>query len=327
MRLLEIILSSERADILQERLNKELCIDFWTYKTDEDRVILKLLVDEQHVQQHIDQLSLKESERLVIYPVEGTLPKTVSDTPKKSEKLKLGGFFTISKEELYIDIEKPVSLSANFILMVILSAFIAGIGILKDNLAITIGAMVIAPFLGPNMSMSFGTTLGDWVIIRKSLITGAVATVLALVISIIWGFSAESISGITTDPVIEYQDVLLAVFCGIAGVISVLSGQGTTMVGVMVAAALLPPLMRAGLLLGGGEPVHALNSFLIFSTNVICVNITGIGVFYLAGIKPSLWWEKEKARKNTRNALISWIAILSILIVTIVLIRKLGGWS
>jgi uncharacterized membrane protein len=50
------------------------------------------------------------------------------------------------------------------------------------------------------------------------------------------------VDGILRDPNIEYQDVLLALVCGFAGVISILSGQGSTLVGVMVAAALLPPL-------------------------------------------------------------------------------------
>jgi len=234
----------------------------------------------------------------------------------------VGRFFSISKEELYNDIEQPVSLSANFILMIILSAFIAGIGIIKDNLAITIGAMVIAPFLGPNMSMSLGTTLGDWEIIRRSLITGIVATLLVMVISITWGWFAGDLSGISPDPMIAYQDVLLAILCGAAGVVSVLSGQGSTMVGVMVAAALLPPLMRAGLFLGVGDLPKAFNSFVIFGTNVICVNIASISIFYLAGIRPSMWWEKEKARVKTRNALVTLMIILAVLVVLIMTLSQ-----
>ena len=146
---------------------------------------------------------------------------------------------SISKEELYHDIDMPVSFSVNFILMVILSSFVAGIGILKNNLAIIIGAMVIAPFLGPNMSMAFGTTLGDLRIIRKSILTGIGATVIALVISMIWGSTAIDIGNIAIDPDIEYQDIVLALICGFAGAVSVISGQGTTLVGVMVAAASL----------------------------------------------------------------------------------------
>lgn len=324
MRLLETILSGERVDTVKSNIAADLCIDQWVYPLGDQGVVLKILTDDEHVQELTEHLNLHSDERLVIYPVEGTLPKVEREKKKEKEKIRVGRFFSISKEELYSDIEQPVSLSANFILMVVLSAFIAGIGIIKDNLAITIGAMVIAPFLGPNMSMSLGTTLGDWEIIRRSLITGVVATLLVLAISITWGWSAGDLSGITADPVIVYQDVLLAIFCGAAGVVSVLSGQGSTMVGVMVAAALLPPLMRAGLFLGVGDIQKAFNSFLIFGTNVICVNISSISIFYLAGIRPSRWWEKEKARKKTRNALLSLLIILAVLVVLIMTVSRLG---
>mgnify|MGYP006293525827 CR=1 FL=1 len=325
MRLLEIALSKARLAEVQKALSQSEVIDQWSYSVDSERAVLKILADDEKVQELTDRIAPEDKERLVIYPVEGTLPKVERPENNRPEKIKVGQFFSISKEELYSDIDQPVSLSANFILMVVLSAFIAGIGILKDNLAITIGAMVIAPFLGPNMSMSFGTTLGDWGIIRKSIITGLVATGIVLIISVTWGWAAGDLSNITNDPAIAYWDILLAIFCGIAGVVSVLSGQGSTMVGVMVAAALLPPLMRSGLYLGGGEAANSLNSFLIFSTNVICVNIAGIVVFYLAGIRPNRWWEKEKARKKTRNALITWLIILIILIVTVVGITEFGN--
>ena len=323
MRLLEAILSDERARVLREKLNRDKYIDCWSYASRGDSVVLKILADDQHVQELTEQLALYPDERLVIYPVEATLPKVDRDQKKETDKIKVGHFFSISKEELYSDIEQPVSLSANFILMVILSAFIAGIGIIKDNLAITIGAMVIAPFLGPNMSMSLGTSLGDWGIIRRSLITGLVATLLVLLISVIWGWSVKDLSQISADPAIAYEDILLAIFCGAAGVVSVLSGQGSTMVGVMVAAALLPPLMRAGLFIGSGDLQQAVNSFLIFTTNVICVNISSISIFYLAGIRPSRWWEKESARKKTRNALLTLLIILAVLMLLIMILRKL----
>ncbi len=105
---------------------------------------------------------------------------------------------------------------------------------------------------------------------------------------------------------------------------SILSGQGSTLVGVMVAAALLPPLIRSGLLVGGADYKNALNSFLIFSTNIVCLNIAGIITFYLAGIRPRRWWEKEIANKKTRSAFIVWTLALMILIITIMLFRKFG---
>jgi len=319
VRLLEIIVAKDQLDKLESIYTEESIIEKWQYDCESDQVAIRLLVKAESSK---DLLKKIESVgcRVVILPVEGTLPKV--EHKKEKEKIEVGKFLSISKEELYTDISEPVSLSINFILMVVLSSFVAGIGILKDNIAIIIGAMVIAPFLGPNMSMAFGTTLGDFDIIKKSIVTGLTATGIALLISMIWGYTAQDLSLITLDPDIEYQDILLAIICGFAGVLSVLGGKGTTLVGVMVAAALLPPLMRSGLLVGGGKYPEALNSFLIFSTNVICVNIAGIITFYLAGIKPGKWWEQENAKKKTKTAFMIWLIALLLLIAAVIYLKN-----
>ena len=323
MRLLEIILEKHQSLDTEALFNHDQVIERWTYKAENGQTVIKALVEEALAKDLLSALERKSIHRVIIYPIEGTLPKVDTLPEKREERFKIGKFVAISKEELYHDIDMPVSLSVNFILMVVLSSFVAGIGILKDNLAIIIGAMVIAPFLGPNMSMAFGTTLGDLRIIRKSILTGVAATLIALVISMIWGYTAADIGTITIDPDIEYQDIILALICGFSGAVSVISGQGSTLVGVMVAAALLPPLMRAGLLLGGGEYGSGLNSFLIFGANIICLNIAGIITFYLAGIRPGRWWDKEVAKRKTRTAFIVWTVALILLLVGIMVIKQL----
>jgi len=306
VRILEIIISKHSEEEFDKILSHENIIERWKYHSDNDQLTFKVLIQDDDARELLRILEKRSIHRVVIYPVEGTLPKVEDPADHPGKKIKIGKFITLSKEELYHDIDMPVSLSVNYILMVILSSFVAGIGILKNNVAIIIGAMVIAPFLGPNMSMAFGTTLGDIPIIKKSIITALVGTVIALAISILWGLFASNVDGILRDPNIEYQDVLLALVCGFAGVISILSGHGSTLVGVMVAAALLPPLIRSGLLIGGADYKNALNSFLIFSTNIVSLNIAGIITFYLAGISPRRWWEKETAKKKTRSAFIVW---------------------
>ena len=321
MRLLEIILSENELQAVEQLLEESKIIEHWTYTTKEYQVI-KILIQGEEAKEFLIALEKIPIHRLLIYPIEGTLPEVSAPIKEKEEKLKIGKFVVLSKEELFNDIDAPINLSTNYLLMVVLSAFVAGIGILKNNMAIIIGAMVIAPFLGPNMSLAFGTTLGDLRIIKKSIMTGIVATVIALIISMVWGYTAEDVIKIAQDPAIEYQDLFLALICGFAGVLSVISGQGTTLVGVMVAAALLPPLMRAGLLLGANQFSAAVNSFLIFGANIICLNIAGIITFYFSGIRPGSWWDKEKAKKKTQNAFFAWMIALLVLMLTIFLIKK-----
>lgn len=318
MRLIEILVPENEISSYDDIASDESVIQKWIDKNGDDSEINLLLKDDS-TKDFIEKIENKMLQhRVIIYPVEGTLPR-IKDTEnnKENQTLKIWKLAVINKEELYNDLATPVELNANFILMVFLSSLVAGIGLLKGNVAIVIGAMVIAPFLGPNLALAFGTTLGDLSITKKALVSGILGTVIAVVISFLWGLLVSDFSNLQLNLSIEYQDVILALVCGFAGVISILSGEGGTLVGVMVAAALLPPLMRGGLLLGGGHSIPALHSFLIFLTNIICLNIAGIMTFYLAGIRPTNWWEKKIAKKRTIKAFSIWSVALIILIIMI----------
>jgi uncharacterized membrane protein len=85
----------------------------------------------------------------------------------------------ISREELYNSIADGAKLSRVFVMMVILSAIVAAIGLIKDNVAVVVGAMVIAPLLGPNVALALGTTLGDIPLTLRSLKTNVVGVAIA----------------------------------------------------------------------------------------------------------------------------------------------------
>lgn len=53
-----------------------------------------------------------------------------------------------------------------------------------------------------------------------------------------------------------------------------------------LAVALLPPLASLGLLLGSGYLFPALGAGLLLITNIICVNLAGVVVFWIQGGAP-----------------------------------------
>ena len=329
MRKLEIIIDSSEVESVNKLLSNADCQSMWRVDLGEGKgAVINMLVNHgesaavfELLQGYIDSGKC----RVVLYAPEAVVPRPENEEPaegkKESATIKLGKLATVSKDELWEDVSAPVKPTLNFIAMVVFSSLVAGIGILKENDAVVIGAMVIAPFLGPNLALSMGTTLGDVDLTKRGVQTGVIATLFALGISVLWGFFDEGVQTIFRDYSVGYRDVFLASFCGFAGVISMLSGRATALVGVMVAAALLPPLMRGGLFLGGGLFYPALTSFVIFAVNIICLNIAGILTFYAAGIRPSKWWEKERARLKMRKALLMWAIVLAVLIAVIWLIR------
>lgn len=315
MRLLEIISDGPLTKDLREWVDGYECMK-WFENGKNGIVVTKMILQEDEVVSALKNVQeLRGHSRAFIYNIEGVVG--IEDEEEDEDDLGLARFFTSSKEELRKLIIAPVNLSWNFLIMVIASSMVAGIGILQDNVAIVIGAMVIAPFLGPNMLIAFGTVLGDLNLIRKGMLVAAVGTILAILISVVWGTISADAQEIPRGYTVTMQDVVLAFACGIAGALSQLSRQGTTLVGVMVAAALLPPLISAGLFLGGGYYEDASHKLVLFATNIVCLISSGIIVFYLAGISPNNWWEKEMARSRTATSLIILAIILLMLMAVI----------
>ena len=81
----------------------------------------------------------------------------------------------------------------------------------------------------------------------------------------------------------------------------------------MVAVALLPPLVAAGLFAGSGHFGAAAGALTLVLTNVTCVNLAAMATFLLQGVAPRTWWEAERAKKASRVALVSWLVLLGVL--------------
>ncbi len=62
----------------------------------------------------------------------------------------------MSREEVYAAVQEGTRLTGTYLVMVALATIVAAIGLVRDNTAAVIGAMVVAPLLGPNMGIALG---------------------------------------------------------------------------------------------------------------------------------------------------------------------------
>jgi len=249
--------------------------------------------------------------RIVILPVEAVLPRPKKDpepTEPQSEQE--------TREELYEDIARSAEGGANFYLLAVLSTIVAAIGLLTDNIAVVIGAMVIAPLLGPNIAFAFGTTLGDKELMTSATRTNLSGVAISIAISGLLGaiwphadFGHELLS--RTD--VGYDSIALALASGFAAALSMTTGVSTALVGVMVAVALLPPAATLGIMLGVQKFGPALGAALLLAVNVICVNLSAQITFIVKGFGPRTWWQKRRAKSWGRLNLIVLVAFLLIL--------------
>jgi uncharacterized membrane protein len=113
------------------------------------------------------------------------------------------------------------------------------------------------------------------------------------------------------------DSIALALASGAAAALSLSTGLSGTLVGVMIAVALLPPAATIGLMLGAGETDLALGAALLLGANVVSVNLAAKIVFLLKGVRPRTWMEKEMARRAMPAYLGAWLIALLILVLAI----------
>lgn len=323
---MEIYHPYDKENDIEKLLEDIDIIDFKSEKKSKKEVLTKIIISADKTDNVIDILEKKFSDsdifRVVIISIEAVIPRPEVDEEKKEKEKEDESSGRISIEEIYNDVCGEVStFSKTFFVLIVLASIVAAIGILYNNVAVVIGSMVIAPLLNPSMALSLGITLADSKLIRRSIIISFLGFLLAIIIGLVFGFlfsidpsSPEILS--MTDLSLMY--VLLALSCGIAGSLSVTRGVSQALVGVMVAVALLPPIVTSGLLLGSQYFNDSFRAFLLFLVNLVCINLAGVLTFVIQGVNPRTWWEKKKAKKTVWRAIILWIMLLLALILMII---------
>lgn len=338
LRLADVVVPEADAEELSALLDEEVrTVTVWRYQTEEGRAGVRILLVSEATEGLLDSLADRfgdrEAFRVVLQSVEATLPR--HDDESDDEEEASGGEpqaeeddgaapMRISREELYQDVSDASALSPVYLVTVGLSTVVAGAGLLRGDVAVVIGAMVIAPLLGPNVALSLAATLGDTKLAIHSGKTLAAGIATAFGFSLLIGFFG------TVDPLVPelyaksqvgFSDVAIALAAGAAGSLAFTTGLPAAIVGVMVAVALLPPLVATGLFMSSGSLDLAAGAAVLVLTNVACLNLAAIGTFLAQKVEPRTWWETEKAKRATRIALATWLGLVAVLIGLILLLR------
>jgi uncharacterized hydrophobic protein (TIGR00341 family) len=326
LRLLEIVAPEEATGEVLSIVEEAGVSNFWLTCSCENRNIFKMIITAEKTEGLLDTFEKKygglEDFHMVLLALEASYPSTkeieekaAESNGEKEEKKKEP--LRVSRQELYHDVFDSSKLTNTYMIMIVLSAIVAAIGLIKDNVAVIIGAMVIAPLLGPNVSLSFATTIGDGELGKSALKTNITGILIAFAVSLVLGYFLVIDPGtreIAARTVVSYADIILALASGVAAALSITSGVPSVLIGVMVAVALMPPLVTFGLLLGSGNLFLSVQALELVAVNMICINIAGVVTFLFQGLRPLNWWEESKAKKATRYAIIIWVSLLAILI-------------
>ncbi len=319
LRLIEFILPQSASQAMPEWRGEDDILGRWEERLEADLVLVRVLVRAEQAEATLDDLEMRfqgvAEFRTIVLPVEATLPRPPDVTNENGEKKKSPE--RISREELYNDVVQSATITRVFIAQTFLATLVAAVGLVRNETAVLIGAMVIAPLLGPNVSLCLATTLGDFKLALRSLRTNVIGLLVALATSLFIGFlfsiDAEG-PAIQSRTLVSGGDIILALAAGCAGVLAFTTGAPSSLIGVMVAVALLPPFAVFGLLLANGEYQAASGALLLVATNVICVNLAGVLTFVVQGLRPRTWWEARRATRATWGAVATWACLLLVLV-------------
>jgi len=292
----------------------------WSCAVDPDGVrdMAQIVLEDNQCQALMDTLQTlfigREDWRLVLTDVEAVLPRVEAEpdeTDDVEDKKKPAG--QAVREALFEEVMGNSRITGDFLLLTMLSAIVAAIGLNEDNVAVVIGAMVIAPLLGPILAFGLAAALGSGKFMVQAARTAGVG--LSVGIGTVFLLSLVMPINLASQELVARTDisaeiVALALASGAAAALSTTGGLSASLVGVMVAVALLPPSAAAAMYLGAGEIRSALAALIVVALNITCVLISTQMVFALKGVRPRRWIQQKNAARSLRLNLIVWACLL-----------------
>lgn len=174
-------------------------------------------------------------------------------------------------------------------LQLVIATGIATLGLALGSTAVIIGAMLVAPLMGPIVGLGMGLATGSPVLVLRAAGRAVVSIGVVLVFSAALMHSLpfhelnSEIASRTTPTAI---DLATAIFCAVAGVYASMrpgSDVATTAAGTSIGISLVPPVCVAGFGVGTASVVIAKGALLLFFTNFVAIVLVSTLAFAAAG--------------------------------------------
>jgi uncharacterized hydrophobic protein (TIGR00271 family) len=209
----------------------------------------------------------------------------------------------------------------NFFVLLLLATVIANYGVLSGSTATVIGAMIVAPLMGPIMATAAAVIMGSS---QRAIRSLALAVVGVLTVILFAFLLTLIVPDITISFTNNYElasrispglyALLTALGAGAAGAFITSRAEiADSMGGVAIAISLVPPLCVVGIAISQGEWAAAAGAMLLFTTNFLAILLAGGVVFLLLGLG-RLVVQEDQARMRRRSLIVIIIATLIVAI-------------
>ena len=231
----------------------------------------------------------------------------------------------VEQNELIWSAEKSASTNLDYIVMIVLSAALATLGLLTNSVAVIIGAMLVAPLMSPISSFSTGMATGILHLTRRASLTLFTGVTLALLISIVMGVVLPIDT--PTDEMLargspNLLDAAIALVSGwVAAYATARKGIPAALAGVAIAAALMPPISTIGLGIALRDIDLAFGANLLFLANIAFIIAAQYITFIWMGMHPTE--DREGATLNRSRAW--WIVLFLTTLIVLLVFARLGS--
>ena len=211
--------------------------------------------------------------------------------------------------------------------LTLISAIVATAGLLLDSPAVVVGSMVIAPLIGPALATSVGTVVADDELRSTGLsyqLSGlGIAVLGSICLAGLARMAGLEPAGIDIVAVAELEErvapnllaLVIALGAGVAGVLSLTRELSEAIVGVMIAAALIPPAAAVGIAIAWGMYGAAAGATVLVLVNTLSINAAALLTLWVGEYRPPGLFAVSTARKRTLAfAAITGLAILILLV-------------
>jgi len=193
------------------------------------------------------------------------------------------------RRELSLRIAAGAVGDADFVIMMSIAAALASLGLLQGSTAVVIGAMLVAPLMGPLVASGLALVQGNLLLFRMALAVSGLGVGLGFVISLLVGLANpgyEPSMEIEARGLPDLMDLGIAFASGMAGAYAMGRPKvASTLAGVAIAAALVPPLAVIGIALTNDRPWIAANATILLVTNLVAIVLGAATIFRLLGVR------------------------------------------
>ncbi|MCO8243434.1 MULTISPECIES: TIGR00341 family protein [unclassified Haladaptatus] len=327
MRLIQVLIpEGDRANVLAALDEEGIDYAVWEETGRGDfEALVSFPVPDSGVEPVLDSLyaaGIKEKSYTLVMPTETVVSERIGALKDRYRG------YRISRDELVARAEDLAPESSTFFIFLIVSTLIATTGLLLNSAATIIGAMVIAPLMGPAISASVGAVLADNDMTKRGVRLQVTGLLAAIVTAAVLGLLLKETvflppTDIRTIPQVlertspNFLSLFLALGSGVAGAVSVIRGAGSSLVGVAIAVALIPPAATAGLGLAWGDPGIVLTAGVLVLVNLLAINLSALILLWLAGYRPEKGKHEIQARRAVRTRIATVVVGLVLLSVVL----------